>query len=59
MLADIWPSTVDEHGLLMVMLVFTALVLLVVVIGIYFFARWSKKEKDRRAGQVEKALREK
>jgi hypothetical protein len=46
--ADLWPSTLDEDGVLGVMLLFTALILAVVGVGIFFFARWSKREKMKR-----------
>jgi hypothetical protein len=53
--ADIWPSKIDENGVLMVMLMFTALILAVVGIGIFFFARWSKREKSKRERDVNTA----
>lgn len=54
--AGIWPTTVDDNGVLVVMLEFTAAILVVVGIGIYFFARWSKKEKAKRDRDVNTAL---
>jgi hypothetical protein len=56
MLADLFPSTIDENGILFVMITFTAVILLVVGLGIWFFARWSKKEKGRREKDVNAAL---
>ena len=38
------------------MLEFTAAVLFVVGIGIFLFARWSKREKDRRQRDVDTAI---
>ena len=48
LLAGIFPEKVDDQGLVVVMLVFTALILAVVGTGIWFFAMWSKKEKAKR-----------
>jgi hypothetical protein len=56
MLADLFPSTIDENGILFVMITFTAVILLVVGLGIWFFARWSKKEKGRREREVNTAV---
>ncbi|MFI5384677.1 MAG: hypothetical protein ACHQ50_01015 [Fimbriimonadales bacterium] len=56
MLADLFPTTIDERGVLLVMLVITAAVLLVVGIAIAFFARWSKREKARRKRDVNTAM---
>ena len=56
MLADLFPSTVDKGGVLVVMLEFTAAILTVVGIGIYFFARWSQKEKAKRERDVNTAI---
>lgn len=55
MLADIWPSKIDENGVLVVMLEYTALILLVIGVAIYFFARWSKREKAKRERDVNTA----
>jgi len=54
-LADIWPSKIDENGVLVVMLEYTALILLVIGVAIYFFARWSKREKAKRERDVNTA----
>ena len=56
MLADLWPSTVDDNGLVIVMIEFTAAILFVVGTGIFFFAKWSKKEKAKRDRDVNTAL---
>jgi hypothetical protein len=53
--ADLWPSTLDEGGVLGVMLLFTALILAVVGVGIFFFARWSKREKMKREREANTA----
>jgi hypothetical protein len=56
MFADIFPSTIDENGIVVVMIAFTAALLLVVGAGIWFFAKWSVKEKNRREKDVNTAL---
>ena len=56
MLADLFPTTVDQGGILFVMLEFTTIILLVVGIAIFFFARWSKKEKSRRNQDINTTL---
>lgn len=56
MLADLFPTTVDANGILIVMFEFTAVILAVVGTGVYFFARWSKKEKAKRERDVNTAL---
>ena len=56
MLADIFPSTIDEHGIFVVMVWITAAILTVIGIGIWFFARWSRREKGRREQDVNTAL---
>ena len=53
--ADLFPTTIDENGVLQVMLVITAAVLLVVGAGIVLFARWSKKEKAKRERDINAA----
>lgn len=56
MFADLFPQTVDDAGLVQVMVMFTAAVLLVIGIAIAFFAKWSKKEKARRERDVNTAI---
>ena len=56
MFAGIFPTTVDEHGLLFVMFEFTSVILIVVGLGIFFFARWSKREKAKREREVNAAI---
>ncbi|HVT14211.1 MAG TPA: hypothetical protein VHE55_18255 [Fimbriimonadaceae bacterium] len=56
LLADLFPTKVDDNGVLVVMLEFTAVVLFVVGICIFFFARWSKKEKAKRLRDVNTAI---
>jgi hypothetical protein len=52
----VFPQKVDDQGLLLVMLVFTAIILAVVGIGIGLFAYWSKKEKAKRERDVNTAV---
>lgn len=55
MLASLFPTTIDQGGLVVVMIEFTAAILLVVGIGAGLFAYWSKREKEKRAKDVEAA----
>gem|GEM_PF-6715952 len=56
MFADLFPSTVSEQGLILVMAEFTGAILLVVGTGIFLFARWSKREKARREREINTAI---
>jgi type IV secretory pathway TrbD component len=56
LLADLWPSTIDEHGIFVVMIEYTALILFVIGVAIWFFARWSKREKAKRERDVNTAI---
>jgi len=55
-LADLFPTTVSEHGLLIVMAEFTGVILFVVATGAFFFALWSKREKARRERDINTAM---
>ena len=56
MLADLFPSRVTEGGLILVMAEFTGVIVFVVTVGAFFFARWSKRERARRERDINTAL---
>lgn len=51
-LADLLPGDIDNEGVIRTMVLVTAAVLFVVGVSIWFFARWSIREKRKREREI-------